>query len=163
MATAVYIGLGSNVGDRLASLQAAWQEACRYLASPRLSSIYRTEPQHLADQPEYLNAVGTGDTTLDPPALLEALNAIEAALGRDRAREVRMGPRPIDLDILLYGDLVVETPRLAIPHPRMAERRFVLVPLLELSPRLRDPRTGRPWAELLPAVAGQGVVLHTGR
>ncbi len=163
MAVTVYIGLGSNIGDRLASLEAAWRGVCRHLARPRLSSFYSTEPQHLAEQPEYLNAVGTGLAELEPIALLDALAAIEASLGRDRGREVRMGPRTIDLDILLYGDLVVETARLSIPHPRIAERRFVLVPLLELAPALRDPRTGKPWADFLPGVAGQGVVLHPGR
>jgi 2-amino-4-hydroxy-6-hydroxymethyldihydropteridine diphosphokinase len=162
-AATVYIGLGANVGDRPGNLAAAWERVCRLLADTRLSRMYRTEPQHLADQPEYLNAVGSGETTLDPLDLLDALNAIEEDLGRNRAREVRMGPRPIDLDILLYGDLVMESSRLCIPHPRMAERRFVLVPLLELAPGLRDPRTGRRWAEMLPLVAGQGVVLHSGR
>jgi len=163
VAATVYIGLGANVGELLANLAAAWEKACRLLANARLSAIYRTEPQHRAEQPEYLNAVGTGETTLDPLDLLDALNAIEKDLGRNRALEVRMGPRPIDLDILLYGELVMESSRLCIPHPRMAERRFVLVPLLELAPDLRDPRTGRRWAEMLPLVAGQGVVLHSGR
>ena len=163
MTAAVYIGLGANLGDRLAAIRSAWEQVARLCPAARLSRVYETEPQHLADQPAYLNAVGFIETALAPLELLDALHDIERGLGRDRSREVRMGPRPIDLDILLYGELVLDTPRLCIPHPRMGERRFVLVPLLELAPGLRDPRSGRPWAELLPGVAGQGVVLHPGR
>jgi 2-amino-4-hydroxy-6-hydroxymethyldihydropteridine diphosphokinase len=155
-----YIGLGSNLGDRERVIGEAWSRMRHACGAGRLSSLYETEPQHLADQPAYLNAVGEVVTSLSPHELLEALLGIEKELGRDRAREVRMGPRPIDLDILLYGELVIETARLAVPHPRMGQRRFVLVPLLELSPDLRDPRSGRQWAELLPAVADQGVYLH---
>ncbi len=153
----VYIALGSNLGDRQRTLLAAWDQAARFCDERLLSPLYQTEPMHVTDQPLFLNAVGRARTGLSPLELLDALNAIESSLGRDRKAETRMGPRPIDLDILLYDDLVLDSPRLTIPHPRMAERRFVLVPLLELAPSLRDPRTGRPWAERLPGLADQGV------
>ncbi len=153
----VYIALGSNLGDRQRTLLAAWEEAAQFCDERRLSSLYQTEPMHVTDQPLFLNAVGQARTALSPLELLDALHAIETSLGRDRSVETRMGPRPIDMDILLYDDLVLDSPRLCVPHPRMAERRFVLVPLLELAPGLLDPRTGQPWAERLPALAGQGV------
>ncbi|MCX7039702.1 MAG: 2-amino-4-hydroxy-6-hydroxymethyldihydropteridine diphosphokinase [Spirochaetes bacterium] len=156
MAT-VHIALGSNLGDRHRSLLAAWEMAAGFCGERRLSRVYETEPMHVADQPRFLNAVGEARTSLAPLELLDALLAIETSLGRDRKGESRMGPRLIDLDILLYDDLVLASPRLCIPHPRMADRRFVLVPLLELAPALLDPRTGRPWAERLPVLAGQGV------
>lgn len=163
MASTAYIGLGANLGNRERTLAEAWvriQAACGH---GRLSRVYETEPQHLADQPAYLNAAAEIATDLAPPDLLDALLAIEKSLGRDRSVEIRMGPRSIDLDILLYDRLVLEDERLSIPHPRMGQRRFVLVPLVELAPGLADPRSGRPWAELLPALAGQGVYLHTSR
>ncbi len=115
-----------------------------------LSSLYETEPMYVTDQPLFLNAVGRVHSALAPREMLEALHGIENALGRDRGREKRMGPRSIDLDILLCGDLMIEEPDLVIPHPSMAERGFVLVPLLEISPRLADPRTGVPYADILP-------------
>lgn len=160
MAATAYIGLGANLGDRRGTLESAWRRVQLACGPGRLSSIFETEPQHMSDQPSYLNAVAEVITQLAPDQLLEELLAIEKALGRDRAREVRMGPRPIDLDILLYSSLVLDTPRLVIPHPRMGQRRFVLVPLLELTPDLLDPRTGRPWADRLPEVAEQGVYLN---
>lgn len=158
-----WIGIGSNLGDRERIIGEAWARVRHACGPGRVSSLYETEPQHLADQPPYLNAVGEVVTSLSPDKLLETLLGIEKDLGRDRAGEVRMGPRPIDLDILLYGEMVIETARLVVPHPRMGQRRFVLVPLLELTPGLRNPRSGRPWAELLPAVADQGVYLHPRR
>jgi 2-amino-4-hydroxy-6-hydroxymethyldihydropteridine diphosphokinase len=158
-----YIGLGANLGDRARTLAEAWARIQAGCGPGRLSRIYETEPQHLAEQPAYLNAAAEITTGLAPGDLLDALLGIEKALGRDRSVEVRMGPRPIDLDILLYDRLVSEDERLCIPHPRMGQRRFVLVPLLELAPGLTDPRTGRSWAELLPAVAGQGVYLRSCR
>jgi 2-amino-4-hydroxy-6-hydroxymethyldihydropteridine diphosphokinase len=149
MAT-VHIALGSNLGDRHRSLLAAWEMTAGFCGERRLSRVYETEPMHVADQPRFLNAVGEARTSLAPLELLDALLAIETSLGRDRKGESRMGPRLIDLDLLLYDDLVLAS-------PRMADRRFVLVPLLELAPALLDPRTGRPWAERLPVLAGQGV------
>jgi 2-amino-4-hydroxy-6-hydroxymethyldihydropteridine diphosphokinase len=106
------------------------------------------------DQPEFLNAVAEAATTLAPERLLAALHEIENSLGR--VRTIRFGPRTCDLDLLLYGDLVSDDPELTLPHPRLAERRFVLDPLAELAPQLVLP-DGRPVGELLAAVADQGV------
>jgi 2-amino-4-hydroxy-6-hydroxymethyldihydropteridine diphosphokinase len=124
---------------------------------------------YVEEQPRYLNAVGELSSPAAPTRMLAILHDIERRHGRDRSREVRMGPRTLDLDILLCGDIVQDDPTLTIPHPRLAERLFVLVPLLELAPRLRDPRTGAPYADALEALisaAGpaetQGVYLYEG-
>jgi 2-amino-4-hydroxy-6-hydroxymethyldihydropteridine diphosphokinase len=159
----VYIALGSNLGDRSGNLFAAWERVGEFCGGCRLSRVIETEPMHVTDQPRFLNAVGEARTSLAPLDLLDALLGVEASLGRDRKAETRMGPRPIDLDILLYDDVVLESTRLTIPHPRMGERRFVLLPLLELAPGLVDPRTGCAWAERLPGLAGQGVYSYPSR
>lgn len=112
---------------------------------------------YLADQPDFLNLAATGSTELEPLALLDALQAIEAANGRDRARELPKGPRTLDIDLLLFGELVLEEPRLKLPHPGVRERGFVLVPLLELAPDLADPRTGMPYARFLAEIGTGGV------
>lgn len=131
-----------------------------------MSRIYETRPLYVEDQPRYLNAVAEAWCAMEPEGMLSELQRIEADLGRDRSQEIRRGPRTVDLDILLCGDLVMETDRLTIPHPLMAERLFVLVPLLELDPSARDPRTGRPFLQARRALedAGDdgGVYLHRG-
>jgi 2-amino-4-hydroxy-6-hydroxymethyldihydropteridine diphosphokinase len=133
----VFIAIGSNLGDRAANLAAARAALARdVLAVTAISSIYETEPWGPVPQGHYLNQVLRGATELKPHDLLDRLMQIERALGRDRVREKRFGPRTIDLDILLYGDDVVREPDLVIPHPRMMERPFVLVPLTEIGPEL---------------------------
>jgi 2-amino-4-hydroxy-6-hydroxymethyldihydropteridine diphosphokinase len=132
-----YLGLGSNVGDRRANLQAAvellWGHGVTVLAA---SSVYETEP--------VFNACMRIETDLDPEGLLDACKAIERALGRELGDGyVRHGPRPIDVDLLLLGDAAYESHRLTLPHAQVTERRFVLVPLLELDPELRVPGRGR--------------------
>ena len=123
----------------------------------RLSRIYQTMPMYVARQPLYLNAVGEIYAPLTPEGMLEELHAIEQDFGRDRSVEIRNGPRTLDLDILLCDGLVRTEPALTLPHPRMAERRFVLIPLLELDPSLVDPRSGAPYAEALASLdAAQG-------
>jgi 2-amino-4-hydroxy-6-hydroxymethyldihydropteridine diphosphokinase len=107
---------------------------------------------YVEDQPLYLNAVGEVGSSLSPRRMLSTLQGIEKDLGRDRSKETRMGPRTLDLDILLCGQTVMESKRLTIPHPRITERLFVLVPLLELAPDLRDPRTGEPYSRYLEAL-----------
>jgi len=132
----------------------------------RRSGIYETRPLYVEDQPRYLNAVGEAWSSFAPETMLRHLQRIEKDLGRDRSREVRRGARTLDLDILLCGNVVMKTPVLTIPHPFMTERLFVLVPLLELDPELRDPSNGRPFKairdELLAAGDDGGVYLHPG-
>ena len=141
-----YLGLGSNVGDRRAHLQAAVDllgpEGVRVTAS---SSVYETEPVgEVLDQRAFYNACLRVETGLDPEGLLDACKAIERALGRELGDGyVRHGPRPIDVDLLLLGDAAYESHRLTLPHAQVTERRFVLIPLLELDPELRVPGRGR--------------------
>jgi 2-amino-4-hydroxy-6-hydroxymethyldihydropteridine diphosphokinase len=157
-----YLGLGSNVGDRRANLQAA-VDALRahgvdVLAS---SSVYDTEPVGLVlDQPEFLNACIRVRTGLEPEELLDACKAVERELGR-AAGGVRHGPRPIDVDVLLLGDLTYRSERLALPHDQVTSRRFVLVPLLELAPDLVVPGDGRA-ADALVALGDAGAVRRAG-
>ncbi|WP_281985442.1 2-amino-4-hydroxy-6-hydroxymethyldihydropteridine diphosphokinase [Azonexus hydrophilus] len=151
-----YIALGANLGDPAATVNAAFA-ALDQLPQSRLlakSALYRTAPVGIADQPEFVNAAALIDTTLTPEALLDGLLGIEQAFGRVRAE--RNGPRTLDLDILLYDDLTLATPRLTLPHPRLHLRAFVLQPLADLAPDLVIPGRGR-LAAWLPAVANQGI------
>jgi 2-amino-4-hydroxy-6-hydroxymethyldihydropteridine diphosphokinase len=155
-----FIGLGANLGDRLASLRQAVRALEAVGQVQARSRIYETAAVGGPEQPAYLNAAVTLECALPPLALLEQTQAIEAALGRDRASEVRWGPRPLDLDLLMagaHGELRVDDPALTLPHPRLAERGFALAPLLDLDGGLMHPALGRPLAALLgPAeVAGQ--------
>lgn len=144
----VYLGLGANLGDREANLRAARERLQeRGVELERCSSLYETEPWGVRDQPRYLNAVCRGRTALSPQELLRLAKQVERDLGRRPG--VRYGPRPVDVDILLYDDLALDTPDLTIPHPRLAERGFVLVPLAELAPELVVPGLGRTVRELL--------------
>jgi 2-amino-4-hydroxy-6-hydroxymethyldihydropteridine diphosphokinase len=152
----VYIGLGSNMGDRELLLRHALEK----LEEPdihllRTSSLYETEPIGLQEQAWFLNLVAEFETTLFPRQLLHRAQRVERELGRKRS--VVNGPRTLDIDILLYGQTVMESDELTIPHPRYAERRFVLAPLAELDPKLRDPLTGRTVTEMLNALQGQAV------
>jgi 2-amino-4-hydroxy-6-hydroxymethyldihydropteridine diphosphokinase len=146
MSELAYVGLGSNLGDRAASLSAALAE----LAPLRVSRIVETEPWGRAGQPRFLNAVAELSTDLDPEELLGRLLDLERRAGRVRGPE-RWGPRTLDLDLLLYGDRVVQSESLSVPHPRLAERRFVLESLAELCPRRAVPGLGRTVRELLEA------------
>lgn len=146
MGTVAYIGLGSNLGDRRAALEAAILQ----LRPRRVSTIEETAPWGRTDQPEFLNAVAEIETDLDAPALLERLLEVERKLGRRRSPE-RWSPRPIDLDLLLYGESEVRTASLSVPHPRLAERRFVLEGLAELCPEHMVPGVNKRVRELLEA------------
>jgi 2-amino-4-hydroxy-6-hydroxymethyldihydropteridine diphosphokinase len=157
-----YLGLGSNVGDRRANLQAAVDalpaHGVEVLAS---SSVYDTDPVGLVlDQPEFLNACVRVRTGLEPEALLDACKAVEQELGRV-AGGVRHGPRPIDVDLLLLGDETSRSERLTLPHEQVTGRRFVLVPLLELAPELSVPGAGRA-ADALAALGEEGGVRRAG-
>ncbi len=152
----VYIALGSNLGDRKENLRLAREQiAAPDLRILRVSSIYETEPRDVKDQPWFLNQVIECETDLFPRQLLARLQKIERAMGRKRT--VAKGPREIDLDILLFGDAVVKAPELEVPHPRLAERRFVLEPLAELAPDKKHPGTRRTIREMLAKVTGQVV------
>jgi 2-amino-4-hydroxy-6-hydroxymethyldihydropteridine diphosphokinase len=152
----VYIALGSNLGDRVENLLLARERiASPHVRLTRASSIYETAPRDIVDQPSFLNQVVAAETTLFPRQLLARLLRIEHEMGRQRT--IAKGPRVIDLDILLFGDAVIHTAGLDVPHPRMAERRFVLEPLAELAPALRPPRSNRTVQEMLSKVMDQPV------
>jgi len=138
-----FIGLGSNLGEREAQLRAALDAIAQLPGTQlvRVSSLYDTEPVGETEQPNFLNAVAQVDTELTARQLLWNLLLIERRLGRIRTR--RWGPRTIDLDLLLYGSLVVDEPDLKLPHPELTRRSFVLVPLVELDPLLAHPVTGQ--------------------
>ncbi|HWE52966.1 MAG TPA: 2-amino-4-hydroxy-6-hydroxymethyldihydropteridine diphosphokinase [Bryobacteraceae bacterium] len=152
----VYLGLGSNVGDREAMLRSALDDLDRpELQLLRASGIYETEPIGLREQRWFLNLVAEFDCELFPRQLLQRTQRTERAYGR--LRTLPNGPRTLDIDILLYGNSIVKTEALEIPHPRFRERRFVLAPLAELNPELRDPATGKPVTTLLAGLQGQSV------
>lgn len=154
---AVTLALGSNLGDRAANLAAAVAALAERVAVERLSAVYETPPMYVTDQPAFLNMALTGHTGLEPLALLRLAKRIEAALGRSGGG-VRFGPRPVDVDILFYGNRIVRDPELEIPHPRIAERAFVLVPLAEIAPDLLHPALGATVAELVNLVPGRDEV-----
>ena len=151
-----YLSLGSNIGDREAHLREAIQRLESTGKLRFVSSIYETEPVEFTDQPQFLNCAVTLETSSTPEQLMQQLLTIEKAMGRQRIQ--KKGPRTIDLDILLFGDEVVDTPGLTIPHPAMQHRRFVLEPLAEIAPDAMHPvlrKTVRELLEELPS--GQSV------
>lgn len=157
MTPSVFLGLGSNLGDRKAALERALLLlARRGFRTLSLSSCYETEPVGGPPQEWFLNLVAGGETALGADALLDACLGVEEEMGR--VRLVQDGPRLIDVDLLLYGDLCRRGPRLTLPHPRLQERRFVLVPLVEIAPEARHPRLGQTAAELLAGCPDTGRV-----
>jgi len=152
----VYLSLGSNIGDRAANLQAGLDRlAASDLRIVRVSPAYETEPVEYTAQRWFLNLAAEAETELFPMQLLLRIGRVERELGR--VRTVPKGPRTIDIDILLYGRSIVRTAKLEIPHPRMADRRFVLTPLADLAPDLRHPVTHKTISEMLEAAPNQAV------
>lgn len=152
--TAVAIALGANLGDPASQIAVAIAALGALLTDLRTSSVRQTTPVGVAfPHPDYLNAAVTGLTRLTPRELLSALLDLERAMGRVRPHAG--APRTIDLDLILYGDVIVDEPGLRVPHPRFREREFVLEPLVEIAPGLRDPETGLTMVELLGRLGGR--------
>jgi 2-amino-4-hydroxy-6-hydroxymethyldihydropteridine diphosphokinase len=154
----LYLSTGSNLGNREQNLASALAALSDFLAVTTVSSVYETEPWGYADQPAFLNQVIAGTTPLDPPSIHALIQRIETGLGREPT--FRYGPRLIDIDILSIGSLVLETPELVIPHPRMQERAFVLVPLVEVAPGWVHPVLHLGVKSLLEKVDASGVKLY---
>lgn len=152
----VLLGLGANLGDRAASLEAALAGLRRFLNITAVSPIYETEPMYVEDQAPFLNLAVTAETQMAPAPLLGALKQLERRLGR--LPGPRFGPRRIDIDILLHGDTRIADPELEIPHPRMAERAFVLVPSAVIAGGWRHPVTGLTIAEMRDALGEAGTL-----
>jgi len=155
-AVTVYLGLGSNIGDRQENLDKALNFLSQRLRMGKISSVYDTEPVGNTEQPRFLNLVCQVYTRLEPAGLLSLAKGIESKLGRTGKSTA---PRTIDIDILLYDEQVIETPELVIPHPKMTERAFVLVPLDEIAPDLVHPVSGKTVKELLQSVTEKQGVL----
>ena len=157
--TQVYLGLGSNLGEPVKAIEQALEliEKTGLARVKRVSCLYETEPVGIKDQPWFINAVALVETERDPLAFRRGLEEIEQRLGRPSQR-VKNGPRIIDLDILLWGELVFESEELVIPHPRMHLRRFVLEPLAELDPDLLHPSRGKTIKELLEELRDPSLV-----
>jgi 2-amino-4-hydroxy-6-hydroxymethyldihydropteridine diphosphokinase len=156
MTQRVYLSLGSNLGDRAGNLQVAINALRQEMRITAVSSLYETEPVGVLDQPSFYNLALAVQTDLAPANLLATIKCIEWEVGRRPT--IRWGPRIVDIDILLYGDLVLDTPQLVIPHPEMPNRAFVLVPLAEIAPDAIHPTLGTSMAELRDQVPGLDTV-----
>lgn len=150
----VVFALGGNLGDPMAALRRAAVRLASVLEAPRVSGVYRTQPEGGADQPLYLNAALVGGTTLSPGELLELAQAVEADAGRERPHPG--AARTLDVDVVFAGDAVVDVPGLRIPHPRWSRRDFVVVPLMDIVPDFTDPETGRTVREVAQAAGWTG-------
>jgi 2-amino-4-hydroxy-6-hydroxymethyldihydropteridine diphosphokinase len=151
----VYLGLGSNLGDRAAHLRAALAALAALVRITHVSAVYETAALYLTEQPDFYNLACAGETTLGAVELLRAVKRLEGELGRTPG--VRYGPRVIDIDLLFYDDLILQTSELGLPHPRLTERAFVLMPLAEIAPRLRHPVSGCEVTALAASMAQSGV------
>ena len=156
--TLAAVGLGANLGAAACTLEQAFAELGRLPRSRllRASRLYRTRAWGRTDQPDFINAVALVETELAAPDLLQALLAIERGFGRERPAGERWGPRTLDLDLLLFGDAVIDQPGLRVPHPHLHERAFALLPLAEIAPELRIPGRGSV-AALAAGVAADGI------
>lgn len=147
MKTPILLSLGSNLGDRDGNLRTALEQLEETgISVTHRSSLYETEPVELQEQPNFVNLACEVKTQLSPDQLLETCLAVERKMGRKRRQ--KWGPRKIDIDILFYGDEIIDQPQLQVPHPRLRQRRFVLIPLEEIHSSFRDPKTGKTVAQL---------------
>ena len=153
----VYLGIGSNLGDRKENIIRGFNLLGSILEELETSSLYETEPMYMTQQPKFLNAVFKGQCSLSPQKLLEEINKIEDKLGRNRLKAGFKGPRPLDIDILLYGETVLDTHQLTIPHPGINERLFVLQPLVEINSNLKDPETEEKYSDIMESLEKDGI------
>ena len=151
----IYLGIGSNMGNRYEYLQKMVEKLKEFVDIKEYSAIYEAPPWGVKQQPSYLNACIAGETELEPDALLEAAQKIEADLGREKT--FRWGPHVADIDILFYDDLVLESPHLTIPHPMMHERSFTLYPLADIAGNLKHPKLKKTVKELRDSIPRDGV------
>ena len=145
------------MGDREKNLIFAYNNLKPVLRNIKSSSVFKTEPMYNTEQSEFLNAVFSGKTDLDPYDFLDYIHTLEDKAGRDRKKAGWKGPRPLDIDILLYGDIVSEAPVLTLPHPGIQERGFVLIPLAEIAPDLAEPGTGTPYKDFIKNIMNNTV------
>ena len=153
----VWLGIGSNLGDSEEYIRKALALIGGFIQSALMSGLWISKARYYQDQPDFINAVISGQTSFSPQELLKEVNRVEAALGRDRSAVLPKGPRTIDIDILLFGNRVIVEDNLVIPHPGMRERKFVLLPLLELDGDLVDPVTQKPFRDFLAELPAQGI------
>ena len=157
----IYLGLGSNIHDRSRHLDAALSALSKVLDSLTESKRFESAPRYRTNQPRFLNSVATGYTKLKPLRLLAEIHRIESAEGRSRETSDWKGPRTLDIDVLLFGNQIIESGELTVPHPYMYERKFVLLPLLDLSPQLVDPKSEKPFIDFFTDLADQGIYYHS--
>lgn len=157
----IVLGLGSNNGDSMQIIKDAIAALSERIEQLRSASVYRTAPMYVLDQPDFYNTAVSGYFDGSAFELLSFVNDIEADFGRNRSKEQRFGMRTLDIDILLFGDEIIKNPpTLIIPHERLNERTFALVPLIELLPHAVDPKTGKIFSEILAALPDQEILCH---